>query len=81
MNHEQKMLFFEQVKKDEAFQEILQQLEKRHCSKVKRIPRTASHDGKFYFTVILENYEMLELTLTGGRLGHMAALEVEVEVY
>jgi hypothetical protein len=73
--------FFEEVHKDEAFQAILKQIENAHNSKVKRIPRTAQHEGKFYFTVLLTNYELLEVTITAGRLGHMAALECEVEVY
>lgn len=80
MNNEHRT-FFEEVKKDEAFQTILKQIEINHGSSVKRIARTASQGKQFFCTVILENYELLEVTLTAGRLGHMAALECEVEVY
>jgi hypothetical protein len=80
MNREQRV-FFDEVKKDEAFQAILKKVEENHGSKVKRLVRTAQQGKQFYFTLILENYELLEVTLTAGRLGHMAALECEVEVY
>jgi len=80
MNHEHRT-FFEEVHKDEAFQAILNQIEKQHNSKVKRIARTASQGKQFFCTVLLENYELLEITITAGRFGHMAALECEVEVY
>lgn len=81
MNQDRQRTFIDEVRKDEAFQAILMQLEERHGSEVKRIVRTASQGKQFFMTIILENYEMLELTLTAGRLGSMAALECEVEVY
>jgi hypothetical protein len=73
--------FFEEVDKDEAFLTIIKQIEIQHGSKMKRIPRTAIYEGQFHCTILLENYEMLEVTITAGKLGHMAALECEVEVF
>jgi hypothetical protein len=74
-------VYFDEVHKDEAFGAILRKIEENHNSRVKRIPRTASEGNIFLCTVILENYELLEMTITAGNLGHMAALECEIEVY
>jgi hypothetical protein len=66
---------------DQTFEEICSKLEENHGSRIKRIVRTAEQDGLFYFTVILESYEMLEVKLTPARFAGMPALEIEVEVF
>lgn len=74
-------MFFDQVKTDEAFNTILRRIEQTHESNVKRVVRTAQNGNVFYCTIILENFELLEVTITAGRLGHMGALECEIEVF
>jgi hypothetical protein len=74
-------MYFEEVNKDEALQTIIKTIEEKQSSRMKRIIRSATHDGKFYLTMVLENYEIVEIELTASRFGHMTALECEVEVY
>jgi hypothetical protein len=80
-NHGDK--FYEEVTTDNAVTKMFQRLEKEHGSKIKRYVRQAEHQGSFYFTLILENYELLEVTLnpTGGYFMGKPSIEVQVEVY
>jgi hypothetical protein len=80
--HDGKRLY-EEVTRDDAVKKMIERFEKEHKSKVKRIPRTASHDGKFFMTIILENYEMLEVTLSPSSqyVFGKPSINVDVEVY
>jgi len=75
--------FYEEVTRDNAIQSMFARIEKEHGSKIKRIARSAEHEGNFYFTVILVNYELLEISLNplGGYFMGKPALNVEIEVY
>jgi len=75
--------FYEEVTEENALAKMLERIEKVHGSKIKRIPRQAQHEGNFYLTVLLENYEMLEVTLSPTDLLFMGkpSINVEIEVY
>lgn len=74
---------YEEVTEENAVQKMIERFEKEHGSKVKRIPRTAQHEGNFYMTIILENYELLEVTLSPSQMFVMGrpSINVDVEVY
>jgi hypothetical protein len=74
---------YEEVNEDNAVQKMLERFEKEHGSKVRRIPRQAQHEGNFYMTIILENYELLEVTLSPSDVFVFGkpSINVEVEVY
>lgn len=75
-------MYFDEVETDDdALLEIISRIEEQHGCKMRRIARTAQHDGKFYVTLILRNYELIEVTITASNIGHLVALECEVEVY
>lgn len=79
MNHP----FYDEIKHDEPFKQIIRRIEQEHGSRMKRIPRFA-HDeetNKFYFTIVLENYLFLEVCLDTTIFQGMPALEIEVEVW
>ena len=63
------------------FDEVLINIAERHHSKIKRVPRMASQNGEYYFTVLLEDFTLLELTLKIKIVYGIPAFEVEVEVY
>ena len=73
----------EEVRKDEAVNSIFKRIEKEHNSKVQRFVRSAKIEEDFHFTLILENYEMLEVILRPSPINifGMPSLEVEVEVW
>lgn len=74
---------YEEVTEENVLQKMLERFEKEHGSKVKRIPRQIQHEGNFYMTIILENYELLEVTLTPSSFTVFGrpSINVDVEVY
>jgi hypothetical protein len=80
--HDGKRLY-EEVTEENALQKMLERFEKEHGSKIKRIPRQVEHEGQFYMTIILENYELLEVTLSPSSVTIFGrpSINVDVEVY
>lgn len=74
---------YEEVRKEEAINSIFKRVEQAEGSKIKRLVRSAQHEGKFHFTMILENYKLVEITLGASSIKMMGAttIEVDVEVY
>jgi hypothetical protein len=75
--------FYEEVNPENAVSAMFARIEKEHGSKIQRIARQAMHEKKFYFTLILVDYSMLEVTLDpqGGYFMGKPALNCEIEVY
>jgi hypothetical protein len=82
MNQFQKKII-EEVRKDEAVGSIFKRIEHEHKSKIQRFVRSAKIESDFHFTLILENYEMLEVVLKPYKelVFGMPSIEVEVEVW
>lgn len=74
---------YEEVRKEEAINAIFKKVEMGEGSKVKRLARSAQHEGKFHFTAILENYKLVEITLNASTVKIMGqpTIEVDIEVY
>lgn len=70
---------------ENIFGQILESIEKDYNHKFIRIARTAKQGDSFYFTVITENYLILEVTLkilkNMPSIYGLPSFECEVEVF
>jgi hypothetical protein len=74
---------WETTKPEDALESIITKIEQQAGSKVRRVVREAEHEGKFFMTIILENYKLIEVCLhpsTVRVMGH-PTLEVDIEAY
>jgi hypothetical protein len=73
----------EEVRKDEVLDAIFTRIEKEHGSRVKRIARQCNLEEEkcFFMTLILENYELLEVELKAEKMLGIVGLEVEIQVF
>lgn len=80
MNQKQKQII-EEVTKDKAVDAIFRRIEKEHESKIARIARYAVDGKEFYLTIILESYELLEVTVKPAMMLGTMGMEVEISVF
>lgn len=83
MSQNKPRTIIEEVKQDEAVDAILGRLEKEHGSKIKRVARHMSKgNGKvFHLTLILESYELLEVTIKPAMMFGTTGIEIDVQAF
>ncbi len=72
--------FIDRVTEDEALNKIFEKIEAQEGCKIKRICRSANHEGKMYFTAVMVNYTIVEVSLKGHLIPAISEPIIEVEV-
>ena len=72
---------YEASSKDDAIKSIVKKVEEAEGSKMQRICRSAVYEGTFYFTIIMENYRMVEVSLKAADFHGLPALDVDIEAF
>jgi hypothetical protein len=73
----------EEVEREKAVGAIFRRIEKEH-GKIKRVAKYARRDKDgttFYFTLVLETYEILDITLRPNFIFGGFGIEVEIEIF
>lgn len=72
--------FIDRVNEDEALNKIFAKIEEQEGCRIKRICRSANHEGKMYFTAVMVNYTLVEVALKGHLIPAISEPVIEVEI-
>ena len=75
--------FIDRIDQDEALDKIFEKIEEQQGCKIKRVCRSANHEGTMHFTAVMVDYTIIEVALKGHVLPMISEpiLEVAIEAF